>query len=192
MKFVNKLTMTRLVLATIFLVFMSIQGIPHRRSIATVVFIAATIIDVFYENFIRKENKSDKLVVLINSLIDKLLVTTALIYLVETNIIPSFVAVIIISVEFAIGGLVSIGNSDGLLLAKSTLEKVKTVFQMSSIIILLSKMSIDYNFHKVKEYVANSFIGVVPYMILYLALLITVIYAVDYFFKNRQIINTDR
>ncbi|GKU24680.1 CDP-alcohol phosphatidyltransferase family protein [Clostridium folliculivorans] len=192
MKFVNKLTMTRLILATIFLVFMSIKGIPHRRSIATAVFIAATMIDVFYENFIRKENKSDKLVVLINSLIDKILVTTALIYLVETNIIPSFVAVTIISVEFAIGGLVSIGNSDGLLLAKSTLEKVKTVFQMSSIIILLSKMSIDYNFHKVKEYVANSFIGVIPYMVLYIALLVTVIYAVDYFFKNRQFINIDR
>ncbi|MBK1811194.1 CDP-diacylglycerol--glycerol-3-phosphate 3-phosphatidyltransferase [Clostridium sp. YIM B02505] len=192
MKFVNKLTMTRLILATIFLVFMSIKGIPYRRSSATVVFIAATMIDVFYENFIRKENKSDKLVILINSLIDKVLVTTALIYLVETNIIPSFVAVTIISVEFAIGGLVSIGNSDGLLLAKSTLEKVKTVFQMSSIIILLSKMSIDYNFHKVKEYVANSFIGAIPYMLLYIALLVTVIYAVDYFFKNRQFINIDR
>ncbi|GFP75859.1 CDP-alcohol phosphatidyltransferase family protein [Clostridium fungisolvens] len=192
MKFVNKLTMTRLVLATIFLVFMAIKGIPYRRSIATVVFIAATMIDVFYENFINKENKSDKLVVLINSLIDKVLVTTALIYLVETSVIPSFVAVTIISVEFAIGGLVSIGNSDGLLLAKSTLEKVKTVFQMSSIIILLSKMSIDHNFHKVKEYVANSFIGVIPYMALYIALLVTVIYAVDYFFKNRQFINIDR
>lgn len=192
MKFVNKLTMTRLILATIFLVFMSINGIPHRRSIATVVFIAATMIDVFYENFIRKENKADKLVILINSLIDKLLVTTALIYLVETNIIPSFVAVTIISVEFAIGGLVSVGNSDGLLLAKSTLEKVKTIFQMSSIIILLSKMSIEYNFHKVKEYIANSFISVIPYMVLYSALLITVIYAADYFIKNRQFINTDR
>jgi CDP-diacylglycerol--glycerol-3-phosphate 3-phosphatidyltransferase len=191
MKFVNRLTMTRLFLATVFLIFMSVKGIPFRRSSATVIFIAATVIDVFYENFIKKENKSNKLIVLINSLVDKLLVTTALIFLVETNIIPSLVAIVVISIEFAIGGLVTIGTSDGLNLAKSTLEKVKTVLQMTAIITLLSKMSIEHSFHEVKAHLSNSFIGMVPNMILYLALIATVIYAVDYFIKNKKYIRTD-
>ncbi|QAA33170.1 CDP-alcohol phosphatidyltransferase family protein [Clostridium manihotivorum] len=191
MKFVNRLTMTRLFLAAVFLIFMSVKGIPFRRSSATVIFIAATIIDVFYENFIKKENKSNKLIILINSLVDKLLVTTALIFLVETNVIPSLVAIVVISIEFAIGGLVTIGTSDGLNLAKSTLEKVKTVFQMTAIITLLSKMSIEHSFHKLKEQLSDSFIGMVPNMILYLALIITVVYAVDYFLKNKKHIRTD-
>ena len=70
-------------------------------------------------------------------LADKLLVTAALISLVEFHVVPGWAAVVIIAREFAVSGLRSIAAAQGKVIAASWWGKIKTVIQIIAIIIAL-------------------------------------------------------
>ena len=72
-------------------------------------------------------------------LADKLLVTAALVSLVELTLVPAWAAVIIIAREFAVSGLRTIAASEGRVIAASWWGKIKTVTQIIAIIIIIIK-----------------------------------------------------
>ena len=76
-------------------------------------------------------------------LADKLLVTAALISLVELHVVPGWAAVVIIAREFAVSGLRSIAASQGKVIAASWWGKIKTVIQIIAIILLLLQVNIQ-------------------------------------------------
>ena len=78
-------------------------------------------------------------------LADKLLVTSALISLVELQVVPGWAAVIIIAREFAVSGLRTIAAADGVVIAASWWGKIKTVIQIVAIILLLINVNITTN-----------------------------------------------
>ncbi|MCY6483918.1 CDP-diacylglycerol--glycerol-3-phosphate 3-phosphatidyltransferase [Clostridium aestuarii] len=178
MNLANKLTMIRIILVPVFLAFMVVNK-PSTIIIATIIFILASITDKLDGYIARKRNEITKFGKFMDPLADKLLVTSALISLVEYGIIPAWVSMIIIGREFAVTGLRTIAASEGIIIAASWWGKIKTVTQMSAIICGLITLVYNYIFIKYATYV-----------ILTAAVIITIISGVDYFVKNKKALVT--
>lgn len=180
----NKITLARILLIPIFIILMSVPfnwgsldigeaelSIAHLLGALLFIIAAATDwVDGFYA---RKYNLITNLGKFLDPLADKLLVSAALILLVELGLAPAWVVILIISREFAVTGLRLVAAGDGLVLAASKLGKIKTVTQIVATAALLLH---NYPF---------SFIGF-PFatIMLYIALFFTVLSGYDYFVKN--------
>lgn len=193
MNLANKLTMLRIFLVPVFLVFIALKGIPYGTIIATLVFIIASLTDQLDGYIARSRNQVTTFGKFMDPLADKLLVTAALISLVELGLIPSLAATIIIAREFAVSGLRTIAAAEGKIIAASWWGKIKTVTQIIAILLLLIKVNIGST-----QYLTNlinnnlgikQFFDVAPNIFLTLAVIITIISGVDYFIKNKKVLS---
>lgn len=196
MNLANKLTVIRIFLVPFFLLFIAIKDIPYGTFIATFIFILASLTDKLDGYIARSRNQITKFGKFMDPLADKLLVTSALISLVEMQIVPGWAAVIIIAREFAVSGLRTIAASEGTVIAASWWGKIKTVIQIVAIISLLLGVNIDSSKY-LSNLVNNNlvpkyFFSYFPQISLYLAVIITLISGYDYFKKNKSAINTDK
>ena len=181
MNLANKLTMIRIFLVPIFLIFMAVKGIPYGKELATIVFIIASLTDKLDGYVARSRNQITNFGKFMDPLADKLLVTAALVSLVELQIVPSWVAMIIIAREFAVSGLRTIAASDGKVIAASKWGKLKTVIQIVAIITALINLSY-----------ANTILNTLTNTFMAGAVIITIISGVDYFVKNKGTIRVDK
>lgn len=191
MNLANKLTMLRIFLVPIFLIFIAMKGIPYGTIIATLVLIIASLTDQLDGYIARSRNQVTTFGKFMDPLADKLLVTSALISLVELGLIPSYAAIIIIAREFAVSGLRTIAASEGKIIAASWWGKIKTVIQIISILLLLIKVNIEtspYLANLINNNSAmNKFFEFAPTIFLYLAVIVTIISGIDYFVKNKKV-----
>ena len=79
MNLANKLTMLRIFLVPIFLIFMAVKGIPYGREAATIIFILASLTDKLDGYIARSRNQITNFGKFMDPLADKLLVTAALV-----------------------------------------------------------------------------------------------------------------
>lgn len=180
MNLANKLTLARIVLVPFFLVFISFNS-KYTLIIATSIFVIAALTDKLDGYIARSRNQITNFGKFMDPLADKLLVTSALISLVEYQIIPTWVAMIIVGREFAVTGLRTIAASEGLVIAASWWGKTKTVTQIVAIISALVYL------------ISNSiYIEYLTYLSLFLAVVATLISGFDYFIKNRKVLNSIR
>lgn len=193
MNLANKLTMIRIVLVPVFLVFITVKDIPYGSIIATVIFIIASLTDQLDGYIARSRNQITNFGKFMDPLADKLLVTAALVSLVELKLVPGWAVVVILAREFAVSGLRTLAASDGIVIAASWWGKIKTVTQMIAIIILLLKVNINTSANAISFVNNNSFLSgfftYVPETIMFIAVLITIISGIDYFVKNRHVIS---
>lgn len=191
MNLANKLTMIRIFLVPIFLIFIAVRGIPYGSVIATLIFIIASLTDQLDGYIARSRNQVTTFGKFMDPLADKLLVTSALISLVELGLIPSYAAIIIIAREFAVSGLRTIAASEGKIIAASWWGKIKTVIQIIAIVLLLIKVNIGTSPYLASlinnNSALNKFFEVTPTIFLYLAVIITIISGIDYFMKNKKV-----
>lgn len=196
MNLANKLTMLRIFLVPLFLIFIAVQGIPYGTFIATFIFIIASLTDQLDGYIARSRNQVTTFGKFMDPLADKLLVTAALISLVELQIVPAWATVVIIAREFAVSGLRTIAASEGKVIAASVWGKVKTVTQIIAIIVLLLKVNVSSSQYLVNLMESNKiFGGFINYgskILLLIAVLMTIISGYDYFKKNIKIINSNK
>lgn len=172
MNLANKLTLFRIFLVPVFMVFLLVD-ITYGSTIAAIIFIVAALTDMLDGHIARSRNMITKFGKFMDPLADKLLVSAALISLTEMGIIPSWMVVIIIAREFAITGLRVLAASEGITIAASKWGKIKTITQLIAIIsILLNNFPFNY---------IN-----IPFdrFMLVLAVIFTIISGVDYIYKN--------
>ena len=196
MNLANKLTMLRIFLVPLFLIFIAAQGIPFGTFIATIIFIIASLTDQLDGYIARSRNQVTTFGKFMDPLADKLLVTAALISLVGMQVIPSWAAVIIIAREFAVSGLRTLAASEGKIISASYWGKVKTVIQIIAIVALLIQASVGSSKYLTSLVVGNVFMETtlkyVPNILLILAVIATILSGVDYFRKNKKVINMDK
>ena len=77
----------------------------------------------------------------LDPLADKLLVTAALLALVEMHVLPAWIALVIISREFIVSGLRMVASAEGTVIAASWYGKLKTVLQIVAILLFIVKDS---------------------------------------------------
>ena len=175
MNLANKLTMMRIILVPIFLIFIAVKEIPYGSIIATIVFIVASITDQLDGYIARSRNQITNFGKFMDPLADKLLVTAALVSLSEMHLISGWIVVVIIAREFAVSGLRTLAASDGIIIAASWWGKLKTVTQMAAIITLLLKVNIGVSQASIDFVSNNRFLNVfftyVPNILLILAVI---------------------
>ena len=170
----------RVVLIPFFVFFLLYPGFEgYGNYIATVIFIGASLTDFADGKIARKYNLVTNFGKFMDPLADKLLVCAAMICLIETGQLASWIVIVIISREFIISGFRLVASDNGVVIAANYWGKFKTTFQMLMIIVLV----LDIN-HPVFD-----LLGVV---LTYIALLLTIISLVDYVWKNKDVLKEQK
>lgn len=176
----NKLTVLRVVMVPFFVFFMLVDIIPgFTKWIALALFIIASFTDMFDGKLARKYGLITDFGKFMDPLADKLLVCSALICLVSNGKLPAWMVIIIISREFIISGFRLIASDNGVVIAASKWGKFKTVFQMIMIGMLIGDLPFTW-------------FKVLTTIVVWIALLLTVISLIDYLYKNKEVIKKDR
>lgn len=169
----NSLTIIRIILIPIFVVILLVR-IPYGDYIAALIFSVAALTDSLDGYLARKRREVTTLGVILDPLADKLLVTAALISLVELSRIPGWTAIVILGREFAVTGLRAIKAEQGIVIPASWMGKLKTISQIAAILLVILEKSFEQLF---------SFpLGL---WMLYLAVAITVLSGIQYFYNFR-------
>ena len=138
----NYLSLARIVLVPLLVVILLTPlaedwfGISS-YALAIAIFLAASITDILDGHLARRRNQVSNLGKLLDPIADKLLVSAALIVLVEKNLAPAWAVVIILGREFIITGLRSIAVTEGIVIAAQKSGKIKMWAQCVAIVALL-------------------------------------------------------
>lgn len=136
----NKLTMLRVILVPVFMVFAAFSkyGTAEYNStfmlVAGIIFAVASITDFLDGYIARKNNLVTDFGKFMDPLADKCLTTAAFIYMVADGICSPVVLAIILFREFAVAGVRMIAAESGTVIAANMWGKVKTVLQMLTIL----------------------------------------------------------
>ncbi len=169
-----------MILIPFFVFFMLAPYFPDNgKYIAVAIFIIASLTDMLDGKIARKYNLVTNFGKFMDPLADKLLVCSAMICLVATGQLASWIVIIIISREFIISGFRLIAADNGIVIAASYWGKFKTVFQMLMIIVLILDIQ-------------NAGFQVLGVMLTYVALVLTVVSLIDYIVKNKQVLKEQK
>lgn len=117
---------------------LSLGGIPiGQEFLALAIFLAAATTDILDGYLARRWKQVTTVGTLLDPIADKMLISAALISLVQVHLIPGWMAVLIIGREFAVTGLRSIAAAEGYTIKASDLGKTKTVTQVIAISLIL-------------------------------------------------------
>ena len=131
----NKLTMLRIVLVPVFIVFMSLpKEWIWPMWTAFGIFIAAAITDFLDGRISRKKNIVTKFGKIMDPLADKMLVSAGFILLTGLGVVPAWITAIIILRDFFVNALRMFGSDNGKDLAAGLSGKIKTIFQLVGVI----------------------------------------------------------
>lgn len=188
MNLANRITLARIFLVPIIMFFLLARidfepiefenfSITYNQIVAALIFIIAASTDGLDGYIARKNKLVTNLGKLLDPLADKLLVAAVLISLVEMDKLDAWIAIVIISREFAVTGLRQVALLEGKVLAASRWGKWKTGVQITMIIALLIN---NFPFALVN----------IPFDVImtWLAAVITVYSGIDYFVKNKNLI----
>ena len=172
----NKLTMLRVIMIPFFVVFLLVDITPYDKWIALAIFIVASLTDMADGKIARKYNLITNFGKFMDPLADKLLVCSAMIALIELGRIPAWIVIVIIAREFIISGFRLVASDNGVVIAASYWGKFKTVSQMVMVILMIADIP---QFQ------------IVTTVIMYIALVLTIVSLIDYLAKNWHVMGKD-
>jgi len=173
----NKLTMLRVIMIPFFIVFLLVPITPYDKWIALAIFIVASLTDLLDGKIARKYNLVTNFGKFMDPLADKLLVCSALICLIELNKIPAWMVIIIIAREFIISGFRLVASDNGVVIAASYWGKFKTTFQMAAVCLLIADIEA---------------LNLLTQIILWIAVILTVVSLIDYLAKNKDVMKDNK
>jgi CDP-diacylglycerol--glycerol-3-phosphate 3-phosphatidyltransferase len=191
----NTVTLSRMVLIPVFLAVL-LGDWPRwleapqfwyslRPWIAAAVFAVLAATDGVDGYLARSRNEVTTFGKFLDPLADKLLVTAALLALVEMRVLPAWIALLIIAREFIVSGLRMVASAEGTVIAASWYGKIKTVLQIAAILLFIVK---DSNFfHSLSPDLQLS-TQVLAWGVMGAAVVMTVVSMVDYFMHARDVL----
>lgn len=184
----NKLTLLRIVLVPVFAVLLLVDSIPYHTLWALIVFVAASLTDMADGKIARKRGLVTNFGKFLDPLADKVLVLSALVCFVELGVTEAWVVIVILAREFLVTSLRLVAADGGQVIAASGWGKLKTAFTMLAItaILLLGALSdlMVFPIWFPVDWVAR--------VLMWIAMLLTLISGVDYLWKNRGCIDSTK
>ena len=176
----NKLTLFRVVLIPFFVFFLLAPYFEgYGNYIAVAIFIVASITDFLDGKIARKYNLVTNFGKFMDPLADKLLVCSALICLIQLELITAWVLIIIIAREVIISGFRLVASDNGVVIAASYWGKFKTAFQLLTVIVLILN-------------IPNKVFTILGTVLIYVSLALTVISLIDYIAKNKDVLKDQK
>ncbi len=158
-------------------------NITWSNLIVLIIFVGASITDAIDGHIARSRNLVTDFGKFLDPLADKLLVTSAMLVLLEEGRLWGWAVAIILAREFAVTGLRSIAATKGHVIAASMYGKIKTTSQMVMIIVLLLN-----NFPFSILYIHTGVYIPFDKILIVVATLLTLISGIDYFIKNKEVL----
>lgn len=188
MNLANRITLVRIFLVPVVMFFLLVRykfgyfsigsiHMTYNELIAALVFILAASTDGLDGYIARKQKIVTNLGKFLDPLADKLLISAALISLVEMQRLEAWIAIVIISREFAVTGLRLVAAAEGQVIAASALGKIKTWVQIVAVTAVIIR---NFPF----EILGIPFDTVA----IWAMVVITIYSGYDYFAKNRNVI----
>ena len=183
----NKLTIARVIAVPFYVAFMLISAVPYNYLWALILFGAASITDMIDGKIARKNNLVTDLGKFLDPLADKVLVSAALICMVELGWTVSYLVIIIICREFIVSALrlAAASSNDRTVIAAGIWGKLKTAFTMGAIaVITLLHILLD-NFALLD---AGFPVGLISDVLMWISTVLTVISGVIYIISYRHLL----
>lgn len=169
----NLLSLSRILSVPVFIILM-LEPSPVRALVAGIVFSLASATDWLDGYLARKWGQVTKVGKLLDPIADKILIMAALVTLVEirSEVVHSWMAIVIIGREFAVTGLRAIAASEGIVIPAETVGKYKVGAQITAVLSLL----LDY-------YLDKGWLTDLGRIALWIAMVLAVYSAIQYFKK---------
>ncbi len=179
----NKITLARICLIPVFMAVLmcgNYFGWQYASIAAAVVFAIASLTDGIDGHIARSRGLVTDFGKFLDPLADKLLVSTALICFVQLDLMPAYMAVIIIAREFIVTGLRTVAASKGIVMAAIMTGKIKTTLQIAAIILTMLFDSVSC---EICGYPAVGFVSMA------VSTLFTVYSGIEYLARNRSLLS---
>lgn len=168
----SKITLVRVALIPVFMLFLLLAianpALDYMRYIAVAIFVIASVSDFLDGYIARHYNQVSDFGKFLDPLADKLLVTAALIIMVEWGRMPAWAVIIIVAREFAVTGLRLVAANGGRVIAAGWSGKIKTFSTMIGLILMMLVTGV----------------AVLDWVVTILVVLATVYSGIEYFQKN--------
>ncbi len=195
----NKLTMLRIILVPIFIIFMAI---PFRggtlKYIALAIYIIASITDFLDGHIARSRNLITKFGKIVDPLADKLLVSSGFVMLTGFGIIPAWITCIILFRDLTVSSLRMFAVNKGGDVGAVWSGKVKTTFQLIGICLGILTLAMEYEniamftFITIKLAGLELILNVLVTFCILVATITTLWSLFDYFFKYKKYIDVEK
>lgn len=170
----NKLTVLRVIMVPFFVFFMLTDvGGPANKWIALILFCVASLTDMLDGKIARKYNLVTNFGKFMDPLADKMLVCSAMICFIPLGKLTAWYVIIIIAREFIISGFRLVASDNNVVIAASYWGKFKTTFQMVMICLMIANIEA---------------LSVLTTIVMWVALVLTVVSLVDYLMKNKDVL----
>ena len=167
----NKLTIARIIAVPFFIAAYYLEW----HLVAFLIFIAASFTDMLDGKIARKYNLVTNFGKIMDPLADKVLVYSAFCLMVP-DLVPGWMLIIILAREFLVAGVRTVAASEGIVIAAAMSGKIKTVLQMVAVCMLL-----------IAPVINTSWFLILGKIVLWAALVMTVISGVQYVVDNKQV-----
>ncbi len=183
----NRVTLARMILIPVFVVVLLARLPNYGPWFAALIFTALAATDAVDGYLARSRNEVTTFGKFIDPLADKLLVTAALVSLVELDKISAWIAIIIISREFIVTGLRLVSVAEGKVIAASRYGKLKTIFQIAAIVGFIVKDS--PLIAQVIGSIGEMALQALAWGVMGVAIGLTLLSMFDYFYHARDILS---
>lgn len=172
----NKLTIARMIIVPFLVIFLLTGwGGEANRYISLTLFVVASVTDWFDGYLARKNNLVTNFGKFMDPLVDKLLVCSAMICMIDLKRLPAWFVIIIIAREFIISGFRLIAAENGIVIAANYWGKFKTASQMIMIILLILHF--------------DGIFVILEQIFIWLSLALTIISLITYIWQNRTVLS---
>ncbi|MBR7186357.1 MAG: CDP-diacylglycerol--glycerol-3-phosphate 3-phosphatidyltransferase [Clostridia bacterium] len=195
----NKITLTRIFMIPVFVLFFYLEAVPYHYVVAAAIFLIAAATDFLDGYIARSRNLVTNMGKFLDPIADKVLVATAFIVMLTRPalfdaqgvwciIFTGICVALILARELIVSGFRIIAADRRVVLAADKLGKYKTATQDFAIAVLLVGMQL-IDLESAVAYAAYPcYIGLA---LLAIATLLTVLSGVNYIVKNRQVLKDE-
>lgn len=183
MNLANKLTISRIVLAGVFILCLFIRGVGAKFA-ALAVFLIASITDYYDGLIARRSNSITDFGKLMDPIADKILILGGFLAFVEMRIIPAWMVMVILARELVVTGVRVLALSKKRVLAAEVAGKHKTVSQivaMVSILVFLIIRDSGFTFRYIEYYSKG------VYVLMLVTVIMTLTSGISYMAQNKYI-----
>lgn len=197
----NKLTMLRIILVPIFVIFLCLpQDWVWNNFVALGIFVVAALTDFIDGQISRKKNLITNFGKIMDPLADKMLVSAGFIMLTGLGVIPSYITAIIVLRDFFANSIRMFGSDSNTTIAAAVSGKIKTASQLIGLTFALIQLAFFRNL-KFATFFDNSLyinygltsigllINIFMTLMISFATIATIWSLVDYIFKFKKHIN---